>query len=85
MLISSAPGDYRSLVTLRWFMFYRALVRALVASIRAGQENLLDVERSAAIQDARDHIQLAYRFTLREAPSLWITHGVSGSGKNDVQ
>lgn len=77
-------GDYESLVILRWYLFYRALVRALVASIRAGQNELTDSERRSAVQDSHDHIQLAYRFTLKESPRLWITYGVSGSGKTTL-
>ncbi|WP_051057975.1 bifunctional aminoglycoside phosphotransferase/ATP-binding protein [Rhodopirellula baltica] len=65
-------GDYRSLSLLRFFLVYRALVRALTASMRGDN------------QDVREHLNLAYRFTLRESPRLWITHGVSGSGKSTV-
>ncbi len=77
-------GDYASLVTLRWFLVYRSLVRALVATIRARQNEITEHERTFALQDARDHIQLAYRFTLKDSPRLWITHGVSGSGKTTL-
>ncbi|WDQ14847.1 bifunctional aminoglycoside phosphotransferase/ATP-binding protein [Rhodopirellula sp. P2] len=65
-------GDYQSLELLRLFLVYRALVRALAASMRKDAE------------DARHHVDLAYRFTLRETPRLWITHGVSGSGKTTL-
>ncbi len=77
-------GDYGSLVTLRWYLLYRALVRAMVASIRAGQNDLTDSERRSAVQEAHEHIQLAYRYTLKESPRLWITYGVSGSGKTTL-
>lgn len=65
-------GDYRSLHLLRLFLVYRSLVRALAASMR--------VDRA----DERKHVELAFRFTLREVPQLWITHGVSGSGKSTL-
>lgn len=65
-------GDYRSLGLLRLFLFYRALVRALAATMRDDH------------RDRWDHIELAYRFTLRETPRLWITHGFSGSGKTTL-
>ncbi len=77
-------GDYRSLVILRPFLIYRSLVRALVATMRSVQSDLTTAEREAATLDARKHISLAYRFTLKEAPRLWITHGVSGSGKSTL-
>ncbi|QDT02099.1 hypothetical protein K227x_04700 [Rubripirellula lacrimiformis] len=65
-------GDYGSPNLLRLFLFYRSLVRALAASMRSDADDL------------SDHVDLAYRFTLREAPRLWITHGVSGSGKTTL-
>jgi hypothetical protein len=74
-------GDHASLPLLRWYLVYRAMVRAKVASIRAQQPGQAESDRSVAHEDCRDHVDLAYRFTLREEPCLWITHGVSGSGK----
>ncbi|GAA5509668.1 AAA family ATPase [Novipirellula caenicola] len=74
-------GDYESLRTLRWFLVYRAIVRGLVASIRAKQSDASAAEREDAEADCRGHIALAHRFTTEETPTLWITHGVSGSGK----
>ncbi|WP_442509608.1 AAA family ATPase [Novipirellula sp. SH528] len=74
-------GDYESLHTLRWFLVYRAIVRGLVASIRANQSDVSMAERDEAIADCRSHIALAHQFTTEESPVLWITHGVSGSGK----
>lgn len=65
-------GDYDSLELLRLFLFYRSLVRALAASMRSDR------------RDEQDHVDLAYRFTLKETPRLWITHGVSGSGKTTL-
>ncbi|MFG0266631.1 MAG: AAA family ATPase [Rhodopirellula sp. JB055] len=65
-------GDYESLELLRLFLVYRSLVRALAAAMRGDAV------------DARQHVDLAYRFSLREAPRLWITHGVSGSGKTTL-
>jgi predicted kinase len=74
-------GDHACLPLLRWYLVYRAMVRAKVASIRAGQAGQTETDRSVARGDCGDHVDLAYRFTLREQPCLWITHGVSGSGK----
>ncbi|MAP08455.1 MAG: hypothetical protein CMM00_06390 [Rhodopirellula sp.] len=65
-------GDYRSLSLMRFFLVYRALVRALTASMSDDNEGV------------QKQLDLAYRFTLRESPRLWITHGVSGSGKSTV-
>lgn len=74
-------GDHASLDMLRWYLVFRSLVRAKVAAIRARQPGLSESEQKLAEQDCADHVDLAYRFTLREEPCLWITHGVSGSGK----
>ena len=76
-------GDHASLPLLRWYLVYRALVRAKVASICAEQQ--WDVSPSAAqesLKDCIEHIDLADRYSLRMPPCLWITHGVSGSGKS---
>jgi uncharacterized protein len=77
-------GDHVSLAVLRWYLVYRALVRAKVAINRTRQAECPPAEQAAAIADCKNHIDLAYRFTLREEPRLWITHGLSGSGKTTV-
>lgn len=77
-------GDHASMVLLRWFLVYRALVRSLVASMRIDQPGVSDVDRIAAIEDCRSHVNLAHRFTHKETPGLWIMHGVSGSGKTTL-
>lgn len=74
-------GDHASLSLLRWYLVYRALVRAKVAGMRANQPTCSHFERRSALADRREHIELASRFSLAKAPRLWITHGLSGSGK----
>ncbi len=74
-------GDYRSLLVLRWYLVYRALVRAKIAVMRARQRNQvqrLDLEQMVP---AQGYIQLANRMIKPVKRHLWITHGVSGSGK----
>jgi predicted kinase len=66
---------------LRWYLVYRALVRAKVAAIRAGQEPGHD---SIARRDCDDHIRLAEQFAHPRPVTLWITHGLSGSGKTTI-
>jgi aminoglycoside phosphotransferase family enzyme/predicted kinase len=73
-------GDYAGLRVWRWYFIYRALVRAKVAMLRAGQSSesgLADQQRRLAA----NYIQLASRTIHPPAPRLMITHGVSGSGK----
>ena len=75
-------GDYRSLALMRWYLVYRALVRAKVAAIAAAQH---PDQSESPIQDCLDHLLLADQFTRPETPvRLWITHGLSGSGKSTV-
>jgi predicted kinase len=71
-------GDHASPSLLRWYLVFRAMVRAKVAGIRATQD---ESECTESMRACRDHIDLAYSFSLRQDPYLWITHGVSGSGK----
>lgn len=74
-----ACGDYSILRVLRFYEIYRALVRAKVAALREGEEP------GAGMQDARDHLTLAAKLTGEApAPSLVLTHGLSGSGKTFV-
>ncbi|QEG01762.1 Zeta toxin [Stieleria maiorica] len=74
-------GDHASLVVLRWYLVYRALIRAKVSAIRASQPGMSAADQTAAMDDCEHHVELAYQFSLRDRPQLWITHGVSGSGK----
>lgn len=71
-------GDHASLPLLRWYLVYRSLVRAKVDALKMAQEG---PERAETLALCRHHVQLAYRFSLPIEPTLWITHGVSGSGK----
>ncbi len=77
-------GDYAGVRLLRYYMVYRALVRAKVAAMRAAQD---DVER-AAIPALRAkcsaHLALAEQLIDAARPALAILHGLSGSGKTSV-
>ena len=70
-------GDYASLPLLRWYLVFRSLVRAKVDAVKFSQQP----DDADALAECRHHVRLAYRFTLPVQPTLWITHGVSGSGK----
>jgi aminoglycoside phosphotransferase family enzyme/predicted kinase len=74
-------GDFDALHVLRFYAAYRALVRAKVAAIRAGQED----DATAAARDraaAGGYLTLAQQICQPQRPTLTITHGVSGSGKS---
>jgi predicted kinase len=74
-------GDYRGVVVLRFYLVYRALVRAKVHALRARQHGIEDAERARLGSAARDYIALAARYAYPATPLLIITHGLSGSGK----
>jgi hypothetical protein len=73
-------GDYSGLEVLRYYLVYRAMVRAKVACIRAGQAKLPDGHWT----QYRNHIELAASYTHPSQPFLAITHGLSGAGKTTV-
>ncbi|HEY8096051.1 MAG TPA: AAA family ATPase [Methylobacter sp.] len=76
-------GDYQGLTLLRYYLVYRALVRAKVALLRMAQQH-----DDAAAKQARSEYaafaDLAERFTMRRPTALIITHGYSGSGKSTM-
>lgn len=74
-------GDYAGLAVWPWYLVYRALVRAKVASIRAGQSPSSESEHEASLHEAADYLRLARTYIQPQQPRLVITHGVSGSGK----
>lgn len=74
-------GDYAGLSVWRWYLVYRAMVRAKVASLRAGQEQDAPETHRRLLREAANYIHLAKTYAHPVAPRLIITHGVSGSGK----
>jgi aminoglycoside phosphotransferase family enzyme/predicted kinase len=76
-----ATGDYDLLKLLPFYCTYRATVRAKVAGIRLGQRDLTPEEAAQARQAFGSYLDLAERYTRPSQPRLWITHGLSGSGK----
>jgi aminoglycoside phosphotransferase family enzyme/predicted kinase len=79
-------GDYNALRLLRWYMVYRALVRAKVAALSMQQQTPHSDAYVAAADDLYQHTQLAVQLAqpATEVKILWITHGLSGSGKSTV-
>ncbi len=74
-------GDYAGLAVMRYYLTYRALVRAKVAAIRLGQKNIDSGERRDLQEELQGYVDLAERYTSANPPTLIITHGVSASGK----
>ena len=75
-------GDHAGLVLLPLHATYRALVRAKVALLRAGQEGAADLP--AAERDLALAEQLAGLDHPARPPRLVLTCGLSGSGKSTV-
>ncbi len=77
-------GDYAGIPVLRFYLVYRALVRAMVDAIRAAQPGISSAERKEAAQAFCSYLKLAQSYCRPAIPPLMITHGLSGSGKSTL-
>ena len=75
-------GDYEGLSVFRYYTTYRAQVRAKVAAIRATQGDRAEAETAQIRREYEGYLTLAEQFATSGRPALFITHGVSGSGKS---
>jgi len=77
-------GDYEGLRLLPYFLVYRALVRVKVDLIRQRQTSGRDhaSDRASLSPAGRSHLAFAERVVQPASPQLWVTHGLSGSGKS---
>lgn len=74
-------GDYAGIRLLSFYAVYRALVRAMVDGLGAEQ----DVgHREALLRRLRTRIKFAAAFIAKPAPTLYVMHGPSGSGKSSL-
>ena len=76
-------GDYGALPLLRFYVVYRAMVRAKVTAIRYSQTGSQE-EAQKILEEHRSYLQLALDFSRNKKPLLIITFGVSGSGKTFI-
>lgn len=74
-------GDYQGLALLRYYLVYRALVRAKVALLRMQQDSD-PITRNSIHAEYQAYADLAERQIQTTRPMLLITHGFSGSGKS---
>jgi predicted kinase len=72
-------GDYAGIEVLRFYLVYRALVRAKVQAIKAAQRG--EAQRSEALEP---YLGTATTLAHRRQPLLVIAHGLSGSGKTFI-
>ena len=77
-------GDYAGLKVLRFYLCYRAVVRAKIAALRLQQAGIEAQERDSISREFTDYLQLAWSYTQSLPPKLIITRGVSASGKSTV-
>ncbi len=77
-------GDYAGLGVLRYYLLYRALVRAKVAMLRRQQTARASQAFKVADADYSQYTRLAERYLSPGQPALLITVGLSGSGKSTL-
>ena len=73
-----STGDYPGCSVLRFYLAYRAMVRAKVFAIRAGQRG----GAKAGLESCRAYLGLAHGWLTHRRPGLIITHGLPGCGKS---
>lgn len=80
-----AGGDYHLFSVVDYFLSYRALVRAKVASLVAGDASIGDAQRRHAAASTRRHLDLGLAYLAsRPIGALVLTCGTIGSGKTTV-
>lgn len=77
-------GDYQGMPVFRFYLSYRALVRAKVDAIRAGQKGIAENDRLEAEDEFHAYLKLAQTYTQHGKPKLIITRGMSASGKSTL-
>lgn len=77
-------GDYAGVYVLPFYLVYRALVRAKIAAIRAGQQGISEEEKVKAEKEFFNYMQLAKSCSEISSPKLVITRGLSASGKSTI-
>lgn len=79
-----ASGAHEGLSVLRYYLAYRALVRAKVHALRAAQAAAQPAQSARLYGAAQHYLGLAQNYTQRPRPALMLMHGFSGSGKSVV-
>lgn len=73
-------GDYQGCGVLRFYLAYRAMVRAKIAAIRASQRGVAKARHE--LKSCRSYLGLAHDCLTRRRPALIITQGLPGCGKS---
>ena len=73
-------GDYGGVPVLRFYLVYRAMVRAKIDILRAAQAPAA-AGRAAFAAEERAYLQLAAAYARPSEPAVVLMHGLSGCGK----
>jgi aminoglycoside phosphotransferase family enzyme/gluconate kinase len=79
-----ATGDYPGVRVLRYYLVYRAMVRAKIACIRARQPETGEAAQGRARGEYGDYLALAGSLAASARPAIVLMHGLSGSGKTTI-
>jgi aminoglycoside phosphotransferase family enzyme/predicted kinase len=74
-------GDFSGVGVLRFYLAYRAMVRAKIAAIRAGQRG---ARLKRELKSCLGYLRLAHGCLTRRRAAVIITHGLPGCGKSTV-
>ena len=77
-------GDYAGVQVLRFYLVYRALVRAKASCLRAHQPGLSARTRNETLREFRRHLALAERLATRAHAAMLLMQGPAGSGKTTL-
>ena len=77
-------GDYTALNIIKYYLTYRALVRAKIDIIRANQDGINAHEKREAEEDFDGYLKLALTYIHPTKPQIIITRGLSASGKSTI-
>ena len=79
-----ATGDYAGVRVLRFYLVYRAMVRAMIACIREHQPGAGEAAQGRAHREYGEYLALAGSLAKPARPALVLMHGLSGSGKTTI-
>src|SRR6266702_4927553 len=77
-------GEYAGVRVLRYYLVYRATVRAKIACIRAHQPGTGESAQCTSDRQYRDYLVLAESLAAPARPALVLMHGLAGSGKTTI-
>ena len=80
----SNTGDYSALAVLKFYLLYRATVRAKVAALRLQQQETASIAYKNTFNELKNYLVLAENYVQKKCTFLAISFGISGSGKSWV-